>query len=445
MGSIDTIKRIIAFLREDIWRIHLDDFSRLRRFLLGQLRIVVLSVRGFREDQCHVRASALTYYTLLSIVPVAAIALGIAKGFGYDRVLQRILIESYPGYETLTGRLVEYSSALLENTQGGIVAGFGLLFLLWTLIKVLGNIEGAFNDIWNVGKQRSLVRKFSDYIAIVLVCTIGLLIYNSATVFIAAHIQYLFNKLALSGLQGPLVSLTFKAIPFLLIWTLFAFIYIVMPNTRVGLRPALTAAVVAGTLYQVVQWGYITLQIGVARYNAIYGSLAAVPLFLVWLQISWLIVLFGAEISFAIQNVRLYQFEIDSLRVSWHEKKRLALLVAHRVIRGFSRGERAMTAAAIAEELGIPVRLVRNILAALAEAGVFSKTESPDERDVAYQPACDLEHFTVKCVLDTFEKIGSETVPVRDSPQLERLNAILDSFAEAIEHSPGNVLLRDIG
>jgi membrane protein len=159
---------------------------------------------------------------------------------------------------------------------------------------------------------------------------------------------------------------------------------------------------------------------------------------------SWLIVLLGAEISFAIQNVHTYRSEIDSLSISWRSKKRLGLLVAWKVVKNFSEGSQPMTSVEISEELGIPVRLVRQVLSEMVDAGVFSKTERTHSQDSAFQPACDISHFTVSCVLDTLEELGSDNVPALESPQSARLTAIMDSFAEAIERSPENVHLKDI-
>jgi membrane protein len=254
----------------------------------------------------------------------------------------------------------------------------------------------------------------------------------------------LLNAPIIREAQGTLSWLVFSLFPFILIWGLLTFIYIVLPNTKVSFKSAFYAAVVAGSMYRLVQWIYITFQIGVTKYNAIYGSLAAVPLLLVWIQMSWLIVLVGAEISFAIQNVNMYKSEIDSLHISWRSKKRLGLLVAWKVIRNFSDGLSPMTAAETAAVLGIPVRLVRQVLSELADEGIFSKTEKGKGQDSAFQPACDINFFTVKCVLDTLERLGSDSVPVSDSPQFARLTAIMDSFGDAMENSPENVLLRDI-
>ena len=444
MNPIDGIKRTITFLTIDIWKMRLEDLSRARALLVNQLRIIILSLRGFQEDKCNVRASALTYYTLLSIIPIVAIVFGVAKGFGYDKVIVESLYNDYPSQKLIIDKVVEYSNSVLENTQGGVIAGAGLIILFYTLIKVLGNFEAAFNDIWNIHKDRSIVRKFSDYTSILIVCTVGFIVYSSMSGFIAAKFTAFLSSTILREVEGPLTWLLFNILPFLLIWGLLTFIYIVLPNTKVSFKSSFFAAVVAGSLYRLIQWTYVVFQIGVAKYNAIYGSLAALPLFLIWIQMSWLIILLGAEISFAIQNVNTYKSEIDSLHISWRSKKLLGLTVVWKVIRNFADGLPPMTAVEVAEELGMPVRLVRQVLSELTGNGMFSKTERKKGQDSAFQPACDIKYFSVKCVLDSFEKIGSGNVPVKESPQFARLAAIVDSFGDAMENSPENVLLSDI-
>jgi membrane protein len=444
MNPINGIKKVITFLTIDIWKLRVEDLSGMRALLVNQLRIIVLSLKGFQEDKLNVRASALTYYSLLSIVPVVAIVFGIAKGFGFDKLIEEALYKNYPGYETVVARIVEFANSLIETTRGGVVAGVGIVVLLFTLLKVLGNFEAAFNDIWNIHRDRSIVRKFSDYTAILIVTVIGLVIYTSLSGFISTRLMSLLDSTVLAEAQGPLSWLIFNILPFLLIWGLLTFIYMVLPNTRVSIKSAFYAAVVAGSIYRLVQWIYISFQIGVSRNNAIYGSLAALPLFLIWVQMSWLIILIGAEISFAIQNVDMYRQEIESLHISWRSKKRLGLLIAWRVIKNFSEGLAPMTAVEIGNDLGMPVRLVRQVLSELADSGIFSKTEPAKGRDSAFQPACDINFFTVKCVVDTLEGLGSDNVPVKESPEFARLTAIMDSFSDAIGHSPENVLLKDI-
>ncbi|MCK5557706.1 MAG: YihY/virulence factor BrkB family protein, partial [Candidatus Hydrogenedentes bacterium] len=367
------IPRIIRFLTVDIWRIRLRNLPRKKSFLIKQLRVVLLALRGFDEDKCQLRASALTFYSLLSIVPVLAMTFGIAKGFGLDTMLQTQLLgllERFPGQEDVLSGVINSANNLLENTKGGVIAGIGVVLLFWTVIKVLGNVERSFNDIWGVKKARSIGRRLSDYLSMMLVCPILFVMSSSITVFAAGQIRLITERIALLGAISPLIFALLRLFPYCVIWILFSFIYIFMPNAKVNFKSGILAGIVAGTTYQVVQWVYISFQIGVVKYNAIYGSFAALPLFLVWLQLSWLIVLFGAEISFAHQNVDTYEFEPDCLRASGRFRKLLALRITHQLVKNFCAGEKAWTATQISHTLEIPIRLARQILYELTEGGI---------------------------------------------------------------------------
>ena len=317
------ISRIIDFLKNDIWQIRLKSYPRPKSFLIRQLRIIVLAVRGFNEDKCKFRASALTFYSLLSIVPVIAMFFGIAKGFGLQQRVQNLIKTRLLGQEEITEKIIAFSNSLLENTSGGFIAGIGVALLFWMIIKVLSNVESSFNEIWGVKKSRSIGRKFSDYLSIMLVCPILLVMAGSLNVAINSQLQLITQKFTILNAIGPLVFVLLKLLPYCSVWITFTFIFIFIPNTKVKLKSALIAGIIAGTIFQLTQWVYIVFQIGVAKYGAIYGSFAALPLFLFWLQISWLIVLFGAELSFAHQNVETYEFEKDCLSVSLSFKKLL--------------------------------------------------------------------------------------------------------------------------
>jgi membrane protein len=442
MGTM--LSRIIQFVKVDIWRIRLRSLPRSRSVLITQLRIILLALRGFYEDKCQLKASALTFYSLLAIVPVLAMAFGIAEGFRLRETLEEQLREKLAGQEEVLTRVIGFADSLLENTKTGMVAGIGILLLLWTVIKVLGSIERSFNDIWGVKKPRSFGRKLSDYLSMMLICPILFIISSSVTVFIAGQIKLITERIDLLGAISPLIFASLKLVPYCVIWGLFTFIYIFMPNTKVNFRSALLAGIAAGTIYQIVQWAYIHFQVGVARYNAIYAGFAALPLFLIWLQLSWLIVLFGAEISFAHQNVDTYEFEPDCLRVSNRFKKLMALRITHLLVKNFCAGEKPWTAAQISHTLEIPIRLVRQVLFELAEARIVSETVGEGEREVAYQPAQCPEKYTVEYVVDALDERGSDDIPVAESAELEKLSQSLASFDEVIQKSPANVSLMDI-
>jgi membrane protein len=442
--GVEMIKKIITFITIDIWRIRLQSLPRRRSFFIKHLRVVLVALRGFAEDKCQLRASALTYYSLLSIVPVVAMAFGIAKGFGFEKILERQLIEKFPGQEEILTQVVGFAQAMLQTTKGGVVAGIGIAILFWTVIKVLGNIEKSFNDIWGIKRPRPFGRKFSDYLSMMLICPLLIIVSSSATVFIATQIVAITEKIELLGVLSPLIFFILKILPYVAIWILFTFIYIFMPNGKVNLKAGLLAGIVAGTTYQLVQWAYINFQIGAAKYNAIYGSFAALPLFLVWLQLSWLIVLLGAEISFAHQNVDMYEFEPDCLKASFSFKKLLSLRIAHLLAKRFSEGQGPLSDIAIAQTLEAPVRLVRQLVYELYEAGILSRIKGEDDKEIAYQPAKTVEALTIHSVLQALERRGVDQIPLRGEEALKTLTKSLEDFETAISKSPANKILRDI-
>ncbi len=438
------LSKFINFVTIDIWRMQLRNYSRTKAFLIKQLRIIVLAVRGFDEDKCKFRASALTYFSLLSIVPVIAMMFGIAKGFGLEERVEAEILKRLEGQKEIADNVIEFANALLKNAKGGFIAGVGVIFLLWAVIKLLSNIEKSFNEIWGVKRPRSLGRRFSDYLSIVLLCPILLAVAGSATVVISSQVKALLAKLPFFSSLGPLVSLLLRMLPYCTIWLMFTFVFIFMPNTKVRFRSGLLAGIVGGTIFQIVQWAYINFQIGVAKYGAIYGSFAALPLFLLWLQISWLVVLFGAELSFAHQNVETYEFEQDCRSVSHSYKRLLSLLVAHHLVQNFCNGEKPSGASQISQKLEIPIRLVREILYELAESGVVCEVKTESDKEAAYQPGRDVEALTVKYVIDALEKRGYSAIPVIKSAEVDKLSDCLDRFGKAVEESPANVPLKNI-
>jgi len=439
------IEQAIRFLDRDIWRIHTKKLSRRKSFLIKQLRVMVLSVREFRGNKCQLNASALTFYTLLSIVPMAAMAFGIAKGFGFEQMLAKQMLEKFPGQEETISQIILFANNLLQNTKGGIVAGVGVVVLFWTVIRVLNSIENSFNDIWGIKKGRSFGRKVSDYLSIMLICPFFMIASGGVTVFVSTQITQIVEKLSFLGSFGQVILLSLCVLPYMILWTLFAFVYIFMPNTKVKLTSGIIGGIVAGTIYQIVQILYIKFQIGAGRANAIYGSFAALPLFLIWLQLSWRIVLFGTEVSFAHQNVDTYEFEHDCLDASHSFKRTLALQTATILVKRFANGQAPLTANQISDQLDIPIRLTQDILFELTEAGVVSEITDATYKQSSYQPAQDINRMTIHFVTEVLDKKGTSDIPVARTPELEKIQKALDEFEKQINQSPANCLLKDIG
>jgi len=437
------IRHFLHFITVDIWRTPLEELPKGKSILYNQLRIILLAYRGFREDRVGLRASALTYYTMLSLVPVLALVFGIARGFGIENMIREQLMNNFEGQREVMEWLLDFANRMLEITRGGWIAGIGLLLLFWAVIKVLGNIERAFNQIWQISKSRSYFRKLSDYIAILIFAPILMILAGSFTVMISARISEISQGNTILGYIGPALVFLIRLAPYVMIWLLFMLLYLVMPNTKVKFGAALMAGIVAGTLFQVVQWGYVTFQVGVSRYNAIYGSFAALPLFMIWVQISWLIVLFGAELSFAYQNVRQYEFEADTENISLSLYRKIMLLVMHRLVKNFELGNDPLTPGRLVEALKLPVRLVRRVLDELTEAGLILETVTDDPRERGYLPALDINKITISYVLERWQERGSHHLRLPEVREYRQIEKVLEKYDQAAEISFGKKLLKD--
>ncbi len=271
------------FIKEDIWMLSDKDLPVSRRYGINILKTILLAIQGFKRDDCPLRASALTLYTLLSIVPVIALLFGVAKGFGFEKKLEERLLEQASENDTMMLQLIEFSQNMLSSTKGGVVAGIGIIVLFWSVIKVIGNIEESFNYIWKINKDRSMARKLSDYLSLMLLAPVLLIASSSITVFVKTKVAWLIEAMHLPEFGAKLLLFAMSFSSLLIMAVLFTFIFVFMPNQKISIKAGIIAGIVTGILYQLVQSAYLSLQIGVSSYNAIYGSFAALPLFLIWL------------------------------------------------------------------------------------------------------------------------------------------------------------------
>ncbi len=406
-------------------------------------KVIVFAVKGFREDRCDLRASSLTLFTLLSIVPVMAMAFGIAKGFGFKEILEERVLELFAGQEEVIQNVLSFSNNLLEKTKGGLVAVLGIILLFYSLIKLIGHIENAFNKIWWVKGDRPLVRKFTDYIAISITAGVLIIFSSSANIFIAAYLAKFLSLIALPENIKNLISLGLNIFPFLPIWILFIFFYLFIPNNKVDIKAALAGGIIAGTIFQVAQMIYLKFQVGVSSYNAIYGSFAALPLFLIWLQTSWAIVLFGAEIAFSWENTEALETQnIEYSKISIRVRKLIILRIVHLCVSRFAKKELPASDMDIASEIKVPLKIVKVLLAKLIECNVLLEVNRPDS--IGYVPASDIEGLTILDVLTAFEQRGDDIIQARDTTELKALEESLNEFTKACKLSSGERNFKNI-
>ena len=435
--------RIVRFLQIGIWRLDKSELPGIKAFLLKPLRILLLAVQGYLRDNCALRASALTFYSLLSIVPVIAMAFGIAKGFGLEQRLETQLYLRLAGQEEVLENVISFARSLLENTKGGIIAGIGVLVLFWTAVKLLGHIESALNQIWKV-KSRSFIRRFTDYLAIMLLSPLLVIVSSSVTVYITTQVTAITGKLALLRVASPLIFFLLRLLPFALIWLLFILIYMVMPNTRVRFTSALIAGIIGGTVFQLAQGFYISAQVLMAKYNAIYGSFAALPLFLIWLQLSWMIVLFGAQIGYAHQHVGHYAMAVDYQNVSPQAQKTHALQILRLIVSRFESAQSPPSADFIAETLALPSSLIKELLQQLVDCAMVATVTSAQQEGLLYQPARDIHVMTMADVLEAWDRVGQQTISDNSAPQLIRISKALEKLLDERRQSKNNPLVKDL-
>jgi membrane protein len=398
--------KLKLFFDEDIWLLNVREFSFAKGLLIKSIKLLLLAFRGFSVDHCALRASALTLYTLLSIVPIIAMLFGIAKGFGFEKKLEEKIFEHVPKQDTMMLQIIEFAQNLLANTKGGLVAGIGIAVLFWTVIKVISNIEQSFNHIWKIEKGRSASRKLSDYLSLMMLAPVLIILASSISVYVSTKISALMGAIHISGTDIDVSLYLLNFLPIVIIWTLFTFIFIFMPNTKVNYASGILAGVITGTLYQLVQMAYVNLQLGVTSYNAIYGSFAALPLFLIWLQIGWFIVLFGAELAYYHQNFANYRHHDKFSNLSFSVKKIISLQIAHLIVQQFVRDDQALTEAAISQQLALSPQVVKAMLQELQNGRIIVSVQS-DENEFAYQPARDTNNLTIATVINALEHNGN--------------------------------------
>ncbi|MBE6367477.1 MAG: YihY/virulence factor BrkB family protein [Lentisphaerae bacterium] len=408
------------------------------------LNVIIESFKTFAAAEGQLRASSLTYFTLFAIVPVFALLFGVAKGFELDEWLKRELESRMSEHSEVLSWLYNFADTTLRETKGGIVAGVGALILCWSVIKMIGNIEKAVNRVWQVKKDRTIFRKITDYLSFLVIAPVLLLAASSASVVVAHYLQsFSENHRWLSGSRA-LIEFGLQCVPYFLTWMLFTFIYVFLPNTRVRFSAALFGGVLAGSIYQLLQGGYIFVQMALSRYNVIYGSFSALPLFLIWLYLSWLIVLYGVTLSFLYQR-----FDYDSKQARDHErsegeKRLLALLMAACCAKEFAEGKALLTADDLAAKLNISFTLTNEILFNLCSHHILTAAASEEYDNPGYTPAMPLEKMTLLEVLTRYDNWQlDETVNIT-AVNHTTVQAALRNIAETVKKSDQNILLHKL-
>lgn len=437
----DKIQKVVEFFNTGIWRITAKDVSPVKFLLVQVVKTLMIAVRFFLTKRVMQKASALTYSTLLAIVPILAVVFAIARGFGFSKYIEMWFREALTAQPQAAEVIIGFVNSYLVHTQSGVFLGIGLLFMLYTVLMLVSNVEDAFNEIWQVKKPRSIFRTFTDYLAMFFLFPIIIVITSGISIFMATIADSMPDFLLL----GPTIRFFIDLIPYLLMSGMFIALYIFMPNTHVKFLSAVVPGILAGFAMQGLQIFYIHSQMFLSSYNAIYGSFAALPLFMLWLQISWTICLFGAELSYTNQNLDYYDYDANAGEISHRYKILLNALILSRICRRFANGQRPLTALELSTETTIPIRIVNDLLYEQIAAGLVIEITVDEKGETSrFMPAEDIKNLTVGTMIDRLESYGTWKI------DLDVSNLFSEKWSRAMElrsnylRDSRNILLQDL-
>lgn len=435
------LQDIYKFLTVGIWSVGKDDVPSMRFLFYSILKKLLLAIEFTTTKRITSAAAALTYSTLLAIVPIFAVVFGIARGFGFNKYIELWFRESFSSQPQVAEIIIGFVNSYLVHTKSGLFLGIGLLFMLFTVMMLISNIERTFNDIWQVKKPRSVFRTITDYTSMLLLVPIVIVITSGISIFFAT----IFKEIEDTMVIGSLAQFFLQLMPYAIMSGVFIALYLFMPNTKVKVGCAIVPGILAGVAMQGLQLFYINSQIWVSSYNAIYGSFAALPLFMLWVQISWLICLFGAELCYANQNMDDYAFKAKTEDLSHRYKTLLCLVISSRICHRFSEGGKPYSALKLKLDTGIPIRIVNDLLYELVQIGVLTEILGGDkDGESLYQPAECLSRLSVGTLIDRLEAHGkwSLTIDVKRLSSEAWKNIIAER--NAYLNSQREVLLKDL-
>lgn len=426
-------KAVFDYYWIGIWR------QQNNNLITKVLKTLNLSVRSFLDSNLQRKASALTYNTVLAIVPAFALLFAIGRGFGFQNLLQDQLYSFFPAQSTAISTALQFVDSYLAQASQGIFVGIGIVFLIWTLVSLLGNIEKAFNDIWGLKKSRSFYRKLTDYTAIFLMVPVLMVCSAGISIFMTETIQ---NNIDFRFLS-PVFEIIFDIMPFILTCSAFMLSFLLIPNTKVKPKYAAISGVICGISFQILQYLFVSGQMYVSKYNAIYGSFAFLPLLLIWLQLSWLILLFGCLLTYSSQNIFRFNFTDDITNISERYLKNITIVISAIIVRRFEQRLTPLTAEEISALHNIPIRLVNQIVDRMHDAGIVHYVIlSKDETGIT--PAIDNNTFTVGELLRTLSSEGkADFIPDFQKEYAELLD-VSDNILDKAYSSADSILIRDL-
>ena len=435
------IARIVHFFKVGIWHVKRQDVPAWKYFVYSAAKKLLLAVERATTKRMMNAASALTYSTLLAIVPILAVVFAVARGFGYNKYMESWFRDTLASQPQAADVIVGFVNSYLVHTKSGVFLGVGLVFMLWTVFMLVGNIEQTFNHIWQVKKPRSLFRTVTDYMAMFLFVPIVIVVTSGLSIFVAT----VSDSMEGYALLAPVMRFIIALMPYVFMSAVFVALYVFMPNTKVKLGCAIVPGILAGVAMQGLQLVYIHSQIWVSSYNAIYGSFAALPMFMLWVQISWIICLFGAELCYTSQNLEDFAFRAKTEDISHRYRLMMSVMLAALICKRFDEGGRPYTALELKLKTDIPVRIVNDLLYELTRVHVIIEVMGDEKgQEVMFQPAETTERLSVGTLVSRLESEGRWPIEIDkallDSDNWRRIIAMRTDYIDR----QSKVLLKDM-
>ena len=434
------VGKIKDYLLNGIWLEDLSSLNTYKSILIKSLRFSYFTVKEFNNNELTLRAMSLVYTTLLSLVPLLAFSFSILKAFGVvDSQLEPILVKFFSplgekGVE-VTHRIMDF----VNNMKVGVLGTVGLIALIWTVFSVIKKIDDSLNKIWHIKKGRSFIRRFSNYISLTLIGPVVIFVVLGLTATLASNA--IVKKLVVIEPIGTLVVLWGRILPYLIVSLVFTFIYSIVPNTKVKIQSALLGGIIGGVAWQATGVLFALSVAKSTKYIIIYSSFAVLILFMIWLYISWLILLIGAQISYCHQNLNFYGFKLHNLDPSSRMREKIVLRIMYLIGKRFTKGEKYFTHNELIEYTEIPHDTVMSTLNELEKNNLIRETS---DEPPGLIPARDLSSIKIDQVITSIRKNPESELLLQKDNRFQEIDKIVDTIDKSIKDQFNDMSIKDL-
>ncbi len=426
---------IWEYVWNDVWSDTRDDWR------IKLIKTLNLSIKSFLDSDLQSRAAALTYRTILALVPALAILFAIGRGFGFQNLLQTQLFSYLPVQKDALDTVFGFVDSYLAHSSEGVFVGIGVAMLLWTMISLMNNIENSFNSIWGIKHGRSIWRKITDYTAMLFILPVLMICSSGLSIFLSSTLQNIFDF----EFMSPIITFSLRCASFLFTWLFFTAMFILIPNTKVKFKNALIAGIFTGTGFLILQWLFVSGQMSVSKYNAIYGSFSLLPLLLIWMQFTWVIILSGIAICYSSQSIYRFEFSNKINDISDDYRTKITLAIMCVITKHFDKGNKAITLDELTEKYDFPPRIAIDIIEKLIDARLIVKVINDDaENESGLQPALNINRLSVAHVLSVLKNNGETGFVPNFNENFNNINITIDNLERLISTDAQSILIKDL-